>query len=125
VTDRPYLAILRDEFAAEDSSFLIHLRCDLKWDKRAFLRLVTAMEQCCADIEDAKQVERWLADGFWYVSWFVQSWATHQNFRWEFAPDYYEGASRLLVDLASYFFSGCHPYEDGRFSFIEEISKDC
>ncbi len=124
MAEKPNFAILRDEFAAEDGSFLIQLRCGLKWDRAAFLRLVTAMDQCCADLEGAEQVERWVADGFWYVSWFVQSWATHENFPREFPEKYYQDAFRLLFDLASYFFSGSHPYTDRRFRFIEEISRD-
>jgi hypothetical protein len=123
MTEKPYLTVLRSEFAAaEESSFLIQLRCNLKWDKQAFLRLATAMEQCCTGMENAEHVDRWLADGFYFLSWFVQSWATHKNFPKEFPEDYYEEAFQLLSDLASYFFTGSHPYTGKRFRFLEQIS---
>jgi hypothetical protein len=122
MTEKPYLTILRREFAAEDSSFLIQLRGNLKWDKQAFLRLVTAMEQCCAEIENDERVDRWLADGFWYISWFAESWATHKNFPKEFPEEYYRDAFETLSMLAEYFFTGSHPYTNRRFPFLEKNS---
>jgi hypothetical protein len=110
-----YLPTLRNEFEAGDASFLIQLRCDLHWSKAAFTRLVTAMEQCCADLENADHVDRWAADGFWYMSWFVQSWSSDENFPREFPDQYYRDAYELLFDLASYFFTGAHPYENRSF----------
>jgi hypothetical protein len=122
VSDKAYLTILRKEFTAENGSFLLQLRCDLRWDQEAFLRLTTAMERCCSDLENAEYFDRWLADGFWYLSFFVKSWASHENFLRELPDEYYRDAFQLLFDLASYFFTGSHPYIDRRFRFLDQIS---
>jgi len=44
-----YLEVLKNEFEAEEGSFLINLR-GMDWNKNAFIRLVTAMETCCENI---------------------------------------------------------------------------
>jgi hypothetical protein len=73
-----YLPVLHSEFAAEEGSFLLQLRCDFRWDKQAFLRLTAAMEQYCADIENVEQVDRYMAESFWYLSFFVKDHAMHK-----------------------------------------------
>ena len=120
MSDKPYLTILRNEFDGEDQSFILRLRSDLIWDKAAFLRLVTAMEQCCVDLEGTQKFDRWLAEGFWYFAWFVREWASHESFPRVFSSEYYEGAFNLLFDLSFYFFSGDHPYTDRCFPFFTE-----
>jgi hypothetical protein len=109
-----YLDVLNREFSAEDGSFLIQMRTNLTWDKVAFSRLVTAMEACCKAGEGQEKLERWLAEGFWYVSWFVRKWTTHPNFPRPQPPEYHEKALERLDDLAYWFFFGDSPYEGGR-----------
>lgn len=99
-----YFEILKNEFEAGDDSFLINLRCGLTWDKEAFIRLVTAMETCCETVISEDKVERWLAEGFWYVPQFTKDWSSHQNFPKEHPPEYYEAAYYLLNVLAERFF---------------------
>ena len=108
-----YIDVLRSEFDAADGSFLIQLR-ELHWDKVAFARLVAAMEECCIALNGVDTVDRWVAEGFWFLSWYVRSWSTHENFPREFSEDYYERAYGLLSDLAFFFFVGEHPYIDKR-----------
>ncbi len=114
-----YLDILRNEFEAGNDSFLIQLRGDLVWSKQAFAHLVSAMQDCCLDLEGAERVDRWLANGFWYVAWFVESWTAHGDFPRKFPDQYYKDAYLLLSELASYFFTGEHPRLDRRFRLPE------
>jgi hypothetical protein len=77
VSTQDWRAVLQKEFAAEPGSFLVELRFDLRWDRAAFSRLTYAMEQCCRALAGVDVVERWLAEGFWYLSWFPRSWTGH------------------------------------------------
>jgi hypothetical protein len=45
------LELPRHEFRAEDGSFLLDLRVDLHWERRAFSRLEQAMRHICAQQE--------------------------------------------------------------------------
>jgi hypothetical protein len=108
-----YLEILKHEFAAGEGSFLIQLRPNLTWDKEAFSKLVTAMEACCKSCEGQELLERWLAEGFWYMPWFVKNWTEHPSFPRPQPQEYYEKALERLNDLAYWFFFGCSPYEKG------------
>jgi hypothetical protein len=103
---------LRREFEAADGSFLIQLRCGMVWDREAFLRLVAAMELCAAEHAGRESLERWVAEGFWYVGWFVPEWSGHPNFPRPEAA-YHRRACDRLHDLAWWFFTGHHPLESG------------
>ncbi len=104
-----YLDTLRNEFEAGEGSFLTKLRVHLSWDEEAFLRLTSAMEACCEYTAGAEVLDRWLAEGFWYVSDFTRSWTTHENFRWRNPDVDYEQAYGRLYELAYWFFTGLHP----------------
>ncbi len=100
------LQILNNEFDAGDGSFLISIRGDMVWDVEAFDRLSGAMAQYCREASGTSaHLERWVAQGFWYVPWFVRDWTSHPNFPRDLPATYYDGAYRQLDDLAfSYFF---------------------
>jgi hypothetical protein len=108
-----YEDVLRREFDAEEGSFLIQLRCGLTWNRKAFTRLILAMEACCQDNEGKETLDRWVAEGFWYLSWFVESWATHPNFPKNEPAEYYVKAFNRLHGLASWLFTGNPPYMPG------------
>ncbi|HVE57025.1 MAG TPA: hypothetical protein VNB22_09365 [Pyrinomonadaceae bacterium] len=108
-----YLEVLKNEFEAEEGSFLINLR-GMDWNKNAFIRLVTAMETCCENIAGQEKLERWLAEGFWYVPQFAFDWASHPEFPKRHSAEYYKATYCLLHELASYFFTGAHPRIDSR-----------
>jgi hypothetical protein len=108
-----YLNVLKREFAAEDGSFLIQLRPDLIWDNEAFSRLVIAMEACCNASECVELLERWLVEGFWFMSWFVKDWTTHPSFPRPQPREYHEKALKRLDDLTYWFFLGQSPYQNG------------
>ena len=86
--------VLVYEFSGEEGSFLLELRLGT-WDIQAFARLIVAMRKCAEtyesnyDVGSSETVERWIADGFWFV---------HQC------------STVDLSDLVSWFFSGHFPY---------------
>lgn len=106
-----YLTALRNEFeAAGEDSFLIQIRPHLDWDKAAFTRLITAMKTCCEHYNKQDKLDRWVAEGFWFIPTFVRDWTTHPNFPRVHAEEYYERAYKRLDDLAYWFFQGESPY---------------
>jgi hypothetical protein len=107
------IRVLRQEFDAEDGSFLIQLRCDLVWDKTAFSRLVDVMHSYVSQTCDEPRVERWIANGFWYLETFVRDWTQHPSFPRVYAAEYYESAYQRLHDLAYWLFDGKSPYIGG------------
>ncbi len=122
-----YYTVLEHEFLADDGSFLLQLRCNLTWDKAAFTRLTDAMLACCKAYDardqrptlmdsayDKTRLPRWLAEGFWYLSFFVRDWTTHPSWKETTAPeqDYYDRAYERLYMLAAWFFTGHCPSID-------------
>jgi hypothetical protein len=105
------ILVLQHEFDAMPGSFLLQLRCDLRWDKEAFNRLTVAMHTLVSEHNPEESIPRWIAEGFWYLDWFVKHWSTHANFPHEHAPAYYERAYERLHDLAFWLFVGESPYE--------------
>ncbi len=108
-----YLEVLRQEFDAEDGSFLLQLRVKYVWDKAAFTRLTEAMRVCCERHADAVTLERWLTEGFWYLYDFVRGHSTHPDFPRVYDEAYYAAAYERLWALASWFLMGLNPYLDG------------
>ena len=104
------LDLLRHEFDAEEGSFLLQLRVDLLWDRRAFSQLEQAMRRVCAQQEPHEQLDRWLAEGYWYLSDFVPGHISHPDFPREEPAEYYTAAVRRLWDLQNWFVTGRSPY---------------
>lgn len=108
-----YLVILRNEFEAGEGSFLIQIRPYLNWDKVAFTRLILAMQTCCEQSYHLDKLDRWIAEGFWFIPDFVQTWTTHPNFPRVHSEEYYDKAYERMRDLAWWFFMAESPYMDG------------
>lgn len=104
---------LREEFEAHDGSFLFHLRGDLSWDPVAFNRMIGAMLALVQSREPEDPIPRWIAEGFWFVDWYVKEWSRHPNFPRPFDDRYYERSYERLHDLAYWLFMGRSPYESG------------
>ena len=103
----------KDELNAEVGSFLLELRCNLVWDKAAFARLIRTMQDYVEQTGTSETVERWTAEGFWYLDHFVQDWSSHPSFPRTHEQHYYDAAYRRLHDLAYWLFVGESPYNDG------------
>jgi hypothetical protein len=99
-------AVLRFEFDAGPKSFLFELYEKRRWDDRAFARLTEAMRQYLQVHPPADSLPRWIAEGFWYLDWFVQSWTKHPAFEGQFPDSYYEEAYDTLNQLAYWLFVG-------------------
>jgi hypothetical protein len=110
--DADDLELLRREFSAQDGSFLLQLRLDLHWDRQAFSRLEQAMRRACAQLESRDDLDRWLAEGYWYLSDFVPGHTSHPNFPRPEPAGYYQAAIQRLWDLQYWFVTGQSPYLD-------------
>jgi hypothetical protein len=103
--------ILKSEFDAEDGSFLLIVRCELRWDIEAFRRLTSAMYDMATKLKGSEVIPTWIANGFWYCDTWVRDWTSHRNFPRP-QTDYYDSSLQLLRDLACFLFFGESPYED-------------
>lgn len=65
----PWREILRKEHEGADGSFVMQLHGEARWDEPAHTRLFAAMRECCKAHEGQDTVERWIAEVFWYLSW--------------------------------------------------------
>lgn len=106
------MAMLRREFEAGDGSFLIGLRAGLEWDRAAFSRLEQAMRRACEQTQDQDRLERWMAEGFYYLSRFVRDFTSHPDFPRPKPAQYHQECLQRLDDLADWFFQGHHNYEE-------------
>jgi hypothetical protein len=106
-----YLTVLREEFSAKEGSFLLFLRGEMIWNREAFTRLTQAMLAYCKGMENEDFVPRWVAEGFWYMSFYVRGFTLHPRWKKIILQDeeYYERAYKRLDDLASWFFEGRCP----------------
>lgn len=109
---KTYLDILKAEFSAEENSFLLKLRIDLEWDQQAYRTMVEAMKMYCENHSDETKVDKWLAEGFWYIPSFTRDWSSHPNFPRPYSEEYYRNAYEELDDLAFWFFMGENPKID-------------
>ncbi|GAB3660046.1 hypothetical protein GCM10028833_39280 [Glycomyces tarimensis] len=108
-----YLETLRREFEAQEGSFLLQMRCDLKWDRAAFTRLERAMRAVCLRVHGNEKLDRWIAEGFYEMATSVPSWTSHPNFPRPGPDSYYEDCIERLGDLADWFFRGQSNYAEG------------
>jgi hypothetical protein len=112
----PYREILQFEFFAEEGSFLLQLHSLNTWDRQAFTRVITAMQECCEDEEGKPNIERWLAEGFWMIFGEVTTHVENLS-RYPQAvvgtPEYYEEALARVFDLACWYFPGRSPFLPG------------
>jgi hypothetical protein len=105
--------VLHQEFEAAEGSFLIGLRgAGLEWDRTAFARLERAMRAACERVQHDDRLDRWMAEGFYYVPRFVRDWTTHPNFPRPQPQQYHEDCLQRLDDLADWFFHGWHVYQE-------------
>ncbi|WP_035855766.1 hypothetical protein [Cryptosporangium arvum] len=103
---------LRREFGSAPGSFMATLYADRVWDREAFGRMERAMRTVCAAHADRDQLDRWLAEGFYYVSTWVPDHTAHSAFPRPEPVDYYDACVTRLQDLAAWFFHGWHVYRE-------------
>jgi hypothetical protein len=103
--------ILKREFDAEEGSFLLQARCDLKWDWEAFRRLTSAMYDVADEAKGQASLETWIANGFWCCDTWIRDWTGHPDFPRP-PEDAYRDALDIVHDLAYLLFIGESPYQD-------------
>lgn len=108
--------VLRYEFEAGENSFIFQLRCGLGWDKAAYLRLFNAMRECCKAHNGQTHIERWIAEGFWYLDFYLGSSLEQTQVKTE-DTKYRENAVVNLSHLAWWLFTG-HGRADHEFEPI-------
>lgn len=95
-----------DAYKRREEPFLIKLRIHLEWDAESFARLERAMTACCEAVQGETSVERWIAEGFWYVGWFVENWTSHEAWRADPARAAIDAGCNRLFELCNWFFTG-------------------
>ena len=103
--------ILKREFDAEEGSFLLQARCQLKWDWGAFRALTGAMYDVADEARRKPSIETWIAHGYWFSDTWIKSWTNHPDFPRP-STEAYADAIELIHDLAYFLFVGESPYED-------------
>ncbi|MBW3636413.1 MAG: hypothetical protein KY445_08105 [Armatimonadetes bacterium] len=116
---------LRFEFEAHEGSFLLELRCGLNWDEAKFNALCESMWGFCVQnralLDDREaSVVRWIADGFYYFSWFPRSWTSEWG--WRETPYGMEAIERI-ENLCWWFFTGDDPFRGQEFQPIFSIQS--
>jgi len=102
--------VLCKEHEAADDSFVMQLRGESRWDDAAHTRLFAAMLECCKAHEGQDTVERWIAEVFWYLSW----WPRQQVERCRPGSDDHENALANFDHLAWWLFAR-ESRDDGEF----------
>ena len=97
---------LAHEFKAEDGSFLLTLRIELIWDDAAFQRLTEAMAACCAATSADDHLERWVADGFYYLAIFPRGHTVHAYWTDHPQREAIDRGLERLDELAYWYFTG-------------------
>ena len=102
-------SILKTHFDAESGSFLLNLRSENTWDRRAFDQLIHAMKSCCISTAADESLERWVAAGFWYAGTTSREWLSHPASKLNHSAAYYKAATELLFELECWYFIGESP----------------
>jgi hypothetical protein len=102
---------LRRQFDAEDGTFLLLARCELRWDWAAFRSLTAAMYDVANDARRKEVIEAWIAQGFWFCDTWIREWTSHPSFP-KPVQEAHDAAIQLIHDLAYFLFMGESPYED-------------
>lgn len=90
------------EFRGEENSFLIAIRCDLEWSHAKFVKLLNTMNNYCKQKHSSDPLDKEIAQGFWFVSWYIKDWTSHSGFRNanKFHDDYYTHSYELIHNFS-------------------------
>ncbi len=118
---------LIDELNAENGSFILELRTELKWNHNSFLNLVSKLDKEFKSTKNENKLNREIACGVWYISNFIKDWSQHENFPKILAEEYYTKSYELIDDLAYQYFMAESIYETENAieKKIEEIKTIC
>ncbi|CAH1232630.1 hypothetical protein PAECIP111891_07066 [Paenibacillus allorhizoplanae] len=100
---------LYNELTAQNNSFLIGIRVNIKWEHQKFINLIELMRDYILKTENNSIIERKFLKGYLYLSRFIPQWTSHDNFRRNnnaFSNDYYETAYKLISLIYNWFVNG-------------------
>ncbi|MDP4177122.1 MAG: hypothetical protein Q8900_02115 [Bacillota bacterium] len=102
-----YINDLLDELKGEENSFILNIRCKIEWKHDSFIKLVRIMRYYCSNRENEEKLDKNIAEGFWFVSWFIKDWTSHENFRKtnKFPDEYFNKAYEIIFDLCYWYFT--------------------
>ena len=118
---------LIDELNAENGSFILELRTELKWNHNSFLNLVSKLNKEFESTKNENKLKREIACGVWYISNFIKDWSQHENFPKILTEEYYTKSYELIDDLVYQYFMAESVYETENVieKKIEEIKTIC
>jgi hypothetical protein len=101
--------VLRREHEGDESSFTWKLRAECKWDHVAYERVFFALRDCCKAHEGQESVERWIAEVFYYLSWYPKQ----EVVEWgKIEVPYYQNGVCNFDHLAWWMFMGLSRRDD-------------
>ena len=114
---------LEDHLNAEEGSFLLDLRCNLKWNNESFKELLNLILEEANKTKDDKTISKQTASRIWFVNDFVKNWSEHDNFPKTNPSEYYDQAYQLLNEVTYTYFLSESPYESEETlkSMIDEL----
>ena len=98
-----FLSELKQQFDAEDNTFLMTIRDELYWNWDQFFSLSSLMYQVADTFHHQEEIDKWIAEGFWFCDTWIREWTMHSYFP-QPSPEQHEGALNLIHDLAFYLF---------------------
>lgn len=103
----------QQEIDAKEGSFLLQLRCHVHWDWAAFHRLTAAMYALADKAQYQDQVDKWIAQGFWFIDTALADMSQHIQGQAGLADQArFKDALELIHDLCSFYFLGESPFQD-------------
>lgn len=74
-------ALLLNELAAAEGSFIASVRFDLRWNSKKFRRLCRAMHNAAKANAGSGDLPRGMSQLFWYCGTFLPAWFDQREFR--------------------------------------------
>ena len=87
---------LEDHLNAKEGSFILDLRCNLKWKNESFKELLYLILEEAQKTRKDNTVSKQTVSGIWFVNDFVRNWTEHENFPKKNPQEYYDKAYKLL-----------------------------
>jgi hypothetical protein len=69
-----------------------------------------AMRWACEQVQGDQQLDRWMAEGFYYTSWYFRERISYPDFPRPEPEQHYNDCIQRIGDLADWFFHGVHSY---------------
>ncbi|MFK3982670.1 hypothetical protein ACI2K4_20125 [Micromonospora sp. NPDC050397] len=88
------------------------LYSERRWDRTAFTRVEQAMRAVAEEYAGRDQLDRWLAEGYFWMATWVRDHTSHPEFPRPEPESYHDACIERLWELADWFFRGEHVYQE-------------